>query len=452
MEPISESVEKKSISDIKDTPKLQFYRRKLPDSCIPFSSPEGKKIFQEALLFGHMECYFKLAAQFRTQDEPAFCGLSTLVMVLNALEIDPEQVWKGPWRWYHENMLDCCVPVKVIEQDGINLGQFVCLAECNGLETKMIIVDENATLENFREVLLKYTKQDEYLITLSYSRKVLSQTGDGHFSPVGGYHVERDLVLILDTARFKYPPHWVSASLIFEAMQGKDKSTGKPRGYVIMNKKPSSRPLLLFRFSDQFGLTLEKSCTKSNMSMLSGWKAWLSEPCDSCVNIEGIIANAVIFLLKEATTSTQQELIFTTQLDIKCCQGISDQHLCSIKTLIDELQDHEVYKLVDATFSAKFTNTNCEALFGTPAVSFKEPSGSMKCVRMLKSQHFITLLLLCSPYQVIVDTLQGTTGAMLNTFLLQIMGSEETKYLKNEIGLLKKQFTVLFCSYKSCCK
>lgn len=219
-----------------------------------------------------------------------------------------------------------------------------------------------------------------------------------------------------------------------------------------MNKKPSSRPLLLFRFSDQFGLTLEKSCTKSNMSMLSGWKAWLSEPCDSCVNIEGIIANAVIFLLKEATTSTQQELIFTTQLDIKCCQGISDQHLCSIKTLIDELQDHEVYKLVDATFSAKFTNTNCEALFGTPAVSFKEPSGSMECVRKLKSQHFITLLLLCSPYQVMVDTLQGTTGAMLNTFLLQIMGSEETKYLKNEIGLLKKQFTVLFCSYKSCCK
>ena len=24
----------------------------------------------------------------------------------------------------------------------------------------------------------------------------------------GGYHAERDMVLILDTARFKYPPHW----------------------------------------------------------------------------------------------------------------------------------------------------------------------------------------------------------------------------------------------------
>ena len=32
-----------------------------------------------------MNCYFPLAAQFRTQEEPAFCGLTTLVMVLNAL-------------------------------------------------------------------------------------------------------------------------------------------------------------------------------------------------------------------------------------------------------------------------------------------------------------------------------------------------------------------------------
>ena len=74
---------------------------------------EGKSIFTEALLAGHMETYFALASQFRTQEEPAFCGLSTLVMVLNALEVDPMKVWKGPWRFYHENMLDCCVPIEV---------------------------------------------------------------------------------------------------------------------------------------------------------------------------------------------------------------------------------------------------------------------------------------------------------------------------------------------------
>lgn len=45
-----------------------------------------------------MESYFRLAEQFRTQDEPAFCGLSTLTMVLNALAVDPGRVWKGTCR------------------------------------------------------------------------------------------------------------------------------------------------------------------------------------------------------------------------------------------------------------------------------------------------------------------------------------------------------------------
>ena len=81
----------------------------------------GKRIFQEALVEGHMETYFVLASQFSTQEEPAFCGLTTLVMVLNALEVDPKKIWKSPWRWYHEQMLDCCVPMEVSQLASFNL-------------------------------------------------------------------------------------------------------------------------------------------------------------------------------------------------------------------------------------------------------------------------------------------------------------------------------------------
>ena len=42
----------------------------------------------------HMEIYFLLAPQLLTQDEPAYCGLSSLVMVLNALAVDPG-AWVG---------------------------------------------------------------------------------------------------------------------------------------------------------------------------------------------------------------------------------------------------------------------------------------------------------------------------------------------------------------------
>ena len=51
------------------------------------------------MLDGTMESSFFLLEQFCTQDEPAFCGLATLAMALNALQVDPMRTWKGSWRW-----------------------------------------------------------------------------------------------------------------------------------------------------------------------------------------------------------------------------------------------------------------------------------------------------------------------------------------------------------------
>ncbi|XP_069137707.1 glutathione gamma-glutamylcysteinyltransferase-like [Argopecten irradians] len=230
-----------SSQDTKAAP--EFYRRSLPEGCIAFSSAEGKTIFKEALESGHMGCYFKMAAQFSTQSEPAFCGLTTLVMILNALEVDPGKIWKSPWRWYNENMLECCVPFKIIKEKGITDDQFICMAGCNSLEAESTRVDDTASIETFRDHVARLSKQDDQFIALSYSRKTLGQTGDGHFSPVGGYHPDRDLVLVMDTARFKYPPHWVPLVTVWEAMKPLDKSTGKPRGYCILsNIEKSSTP------------------------------------------------------------------------------------------------------------------------------------------------------------------------------------------------------------------
>ena len=67
--------------------KIHFYKRILLKDCISFSCDEGKRLFRESLLSGYANVYFPLAEQFRTQEEPAYCGLSTLVMVLNALAV-----------------------------------------------------------------------------------------------------------------------------------------------------------------------------------------------------------------------------------------------------------------------------------------------------------------------------------------------------------------------------
>lgn len=70
--------------------------------------------------------------------------------------------------------------------------------------------------------------------------------GSGHFSPIGAYHAEKDMVLIMDVARFKYSPHWVQLLTLFQAMTSIDNETQRSRGYIVL--RPHSTPSLLFRF------------------------------------------------------------------------------------------------------------------------------------------------------------------------------------------------------------
>src|SRR4026209_937249 len=96
-----------------------LYRRPLPVDAIPFSSSVGRQVFAEALASEGLKGYFPLAEQFHTQSDPSFCGLGSLVMALNALAIDPERLWKGPWRWFAEDLLDCCVPLADVRERGM---------------------------------------------------------------------------------------------------------------------------------------------------------------------------------------------------------------------------------------------------------------------------------------------------------------------------------------------
>lgn len=53
---------------------------------------------------------------------------------------------------------------------------------------------------------------------------------------MGSYHKAEDLVLIMDTARFKLPPHWVPLSMLWGAMKTIDPETGRPRGFMVLQK------------------------------------------------------------------------------------------------------------------------------------------------------------------------------------------------------------------------
>jgi glutathione gamma-glutamylcysteinyltransferase len=213
------------------------YMRPLPAGLEALSSGRGRALFTEALLEGTMDGYFRLAQQFHTQADPAFCGLGTLVCALNALEIEPARRWKGIWRWFSEELLDCCKSLEDVRRYGLTLDEVACLARCSGASVT-VQAGLPAQLDLFREHLLEsVTSGDGPVLVANYSRRALGQTGDGHFSPIGGFHAATDQVLVLDTARFKYPPHWVPVDLLFRAMQEEDPVTRQPRGWLLLQRQ-----------------------------------------------------------------------------------------------------------------------------------------------------------------------------------------------------------------------
>lgn len=62
----------------------------------------------------------------------------------------------------------------------------------------------------------------------------LAQTGGGHFSPIAAYDAESDSVLVLDVARFKYPPFWVTIEKLCQAMKTVEPVSGRPRGFALV--------------------------------------------------------------------------------------------------------------------------------------------------------------------------------------------------------------------------
>src|SRR2546423_10009577 len=232
-----------SILPSKETvpPKSSFYRRQLPTgpralvNHIPFTSIESQSHLSSSILSGYASNYFFLADQHLTQSEPAFCGLATLCLILNAAAVDPQRQWKGSWRWYDQDMLDCCRSLESVKKFGITLDEFACLAQCNTLHAEIV---RESTLEEFRHDVKQSTSSPgTKFLAVSYSRKALEQTGDGHFSPIAAYSgEERDLILVLDVARFKYGSYWIPLEAMWGALNTVDGASGKMRGYCRLEK------------------------------------------------------------------------------------------------------------------------------------------------------------------------------------------------------------------------
>jgi hypothetical protein len=154
-----------------------------------------------------------------------------------------------------------------VKQTGITMKTFACLARCQGLLVKECFAQDMA-VQDFRDAVqvaclekeIDSVPPDPFLV-VSYDRQSLGQTGTGHFSPIAAYDPVSDRVLILDTARFKYGPHWVDLETLFRAMNPLDPDTNKSRGYFLISYLGED-PLPRMPFSILIRCTNEQSAIR----------------------------------------------------------------------------------------------------------------------------------------------------------------------------------------------
>jgi Phytochelatin synthase len=211
----------------------------LPTGLTDFSSHDGEQFLLESKA---LEAYFPLSIHLVTQKTQAYCGVASMVMVLNALNVPaPSTPDFQPYRTFtQDNVLDestdAVLPREVLARQGMTLDQLGALLVLHPVAADVHHAADGG-LDAFRAAASAALETNDHFVIVNYQRKILGQLTGGHISPLAAYDEKTDRFLILDVARYKYPPVWVKASDLFDAMNTTDPSNGgKTRGFVVVGK------------------------------------------------------------------------------------------------------------------------------------------------------------------------------------------------------------------------
>jgi hypothetical protein len=209
----------------------------LPDNLTGFSTHDGEVYFAES---DAHEAYFPLADNFLTQKTQSYCGVASIVMVLNALGVPAPAVPEyQPYRTFtQDNVLsertDAVLPRETLAKKGMTLDQIGGILATQPVKAEIHHASDSS-VEEFRKLASAYLREPGHFVIVNYLRKALGEELWGHISPLAAYDGKADRFLILDVARYKYPPVWVKTADMFAAMNTPDAANdNKTRGFVLV--------------------------------------------------------------------------------------------------------------------------------------------------------------------------------------------------------------------------
>lgn len=208
-------------------------------NLIPLNSTEGKQLL---LISKARQDYLPLSANFVTQKNQAYCGVASIVMVLNALAIPAPKVLElgnshafTQDNVFNQQMRQVQTPF-MTSLKGMTLEQLSQFLKSYPVKVEVHYAS-NMPLDKFRLIAAKNLQESNNFILVNYLRSSIGQQRWGHISPIAAYDYKTDRFLILDVSRNKYPPVWVKASSLWQAMATRDAESDKMRGLVLVSTR-----------------------------------------------------------------------------------------------------------------------------------------------------------------------------------------------------------------------
>jgi hypothetical protein len=208
------------------------------EDVIYFDTEASASLFNRADIKGHFWtiCRYFISERFLT-----YCGIASSVTVLNALGVEaPEDPQIYPYKMFTQNNIFtdpvlCHRRPLDVEKGGNTLDQLATIL--NALDVQVDTYHADALdLDRCRDVLVTALKSPDQRVIIDFDRKTLHQKGGGHFSPLAAYHSGEDRFLLMDVARYKLPPCWVKAALLYDALKGTDSVSQKSRGFLLVSR------------------------------------------------------------------------------------------------------------------------------------------------------------------------------------------------------------------------
>lgn len=185
--------------------------------------------------------YWQLAPNFTAQVTQSYCSVASAVTVLNAMPIPkPVDPAYAPYAYFTQSNFFTPEVVKIISPQtvlamGMTREEMAETLSRQGVKA-ISIAGDTLSEEGLRTLLKKALGDDGQFVLANYYRANLGQVGGGHWSALAAYDAQSDSVLILDVAKYKYPPAWVSISILQQAIATIDTVSNKARGLVIVSK------------------------------------------------------------------------------------------------------------------------------------------------------------------------------------------------------------------------